>query len=400
MDLLDNVIQHYAWGSLTDIAHLQGREIPTSQPEAELWMGAHPRGSSIVERDGRRRELLEVIVANPELELGPNYTHFGKRLPFLLKILAARQPLSIQVHPNSEQASAGFAAEQASGVPLGDPKRNYVDSYHKPEVLYAISEFEVLAGFRSVEDILPVFMVLVENGAPVLQEYVARLAQPDGLRATVTSLLTLPDPRPVVEQFLAACRNSIAAGLSYVEEYSRSLWIAESFPGDIGVVVALLLNHLTVQPGQAIFSPAGVLHAYLRGLGIEIMASSDNVLRGGLTKKHIDVSELLKITHWSASPAQLLSPVSIAPGVLRWETPVPDFALTRITLESNEYQAEVTGPRIVFCLNGTITAQDAQASVQLSQGTSAYACAAAGPIALSGTGTVFLASPGRISKKA
>ncbi|MDT5036888.1 MAG: mannose-6-phosphate isomerase [Micromonosporaceae bacterium] len=365
MELLDNPIRRYAWGSRTAIATLQGRPTPTAGPEAELWMGAHPDSPSTV--DGV--PLTEVIAADPAAVLGAGtLARFGARLPYLMKILAAAEPLSLQAHPDPEQARAGFAAEEATGVPADAPGRNYRDPYHKPELLVAVEPFEALCGFR---DPVVTADILAGLGVADLATTVAALRRDDpsvALRDAVTGLLALTGTagKSLVEEVVAAART---AG------HELAVALGERYPGDVGVVVALLLNHVRLAPGEAVWMPAGNLHAYLRGTGVEIMAASDNVLRGGLTPKHVDVPELLRVLRFEVLPDPVRLPREVGPGLVTWPTPVEDFALCRAEATADGLTLPGDGPRIVLCLRGRVRVGDGLGSVDLTGGRAAFGVA-------------------------
>lgn len=287
---LDNPIMDYAWGSHEAIAALQGRPVPSPRPEAELWLGAHPKAPSRVEG----RSLAEIIQADPVGVLGAaTAATYDGRLPFLLKLLAAAEPLSIQAHPDAGQALAGFAREEAAGLPLDDPRRNYRDQSAKPEVIYALSEFWALSGFRPREELLELLDAAgLDELAPETRD-LRELPGRDGLRGFFAATLTLPEARRarLLDQLAAAARGSLA-------DRPEGPWlerIAARYPDDAGLLGVLLLNLVRLAPGQALASGARCLHAYLEGFGVELMANSDNVLRGGLTPKHVDVPELLDI---------------------------------------------------------------------------------------------------------
>ncbi|NUP19924.1 MAG: mannose-6-phosphate isomerase, class I, partial [Streptomyces sp.] len=286
MDRLDNTVRPYAWGSTTAIPQLLGIE-PTGEPQAEMWMGAHPGAPSRTARG----TLVEVIDADPERELGATaVAKFGPRLPFLLKILAAGAPLSLQVHPNLAQAKEGYEDEERRGIPVAAGHRNYKDANHKPELICALTEFDGLCGFR---DPLQAADALDGLGVDSLKPYVDLLhAHPEdaALREVLTAILTA-DP----DEMARTVADAAAACTRLGGDYARYADIAHHFPGDPGVIAAMLLNHVRLQPGEALFLGAGIPHAYLNGLGVEIMANSDNVLRCGLTPKHVDVPELLRV---------------------------------------------------------------------------------------------------------
>ena len=381
MELLDSPIRKYAWGSHEAIAALQGRPTPTEEPEAELWLGAHPASPSRLRVTGQA--LSDAIAADPAGVLGPaSVDRYGARLPFLLKVLAAAAPLSLQAHPDLAQARAGYAA--------GD--RNYIDAWHKPELLVAVGGFDALCGFR---DPAASAAVLGGLGVPALKSTVDVLRQNDtatALRDAVHGLLSMPDgERPVlVADVVAACEPRASEHPSY----ALAVELAAAYPGDIGVVVAMLLNRVQLAPGDAVFMPAGNLHAYLRGVGVEVMAASDNVLRGGLTPKHVDVAELLRILRFEVLSDPVLRPRRLAPGLVTWPVPVDDFALHRAVVGADLPALTLPGegPRVVLCLRGSIRADDGVAAVTVNAGEAAFAPAGRGPIAISGDGEVYQAS--------
>lgn len=385
MELLYGPIRNYAWGSRSAIATLQGRPTPSPEPEAELWLGAHPGAPASVDRDGARVSLVELLSAEPGHWLGQQVVdRFGVRLPFLLKVLAADAPLSLQAHPDPEQARAGHAADAAREA----GQRNYVDPFHKPELLVALTPMEALCGFRAPAESAE---VLAAFGVPSLDPVVAALRTgAAGLADAVRLLLTFPtDQRAgLVAAVASAALDTPDARLA------RSL--ADSYPGDPGVLVALLLNWVRIAPGEAIWMPAGNLHAYLRGTGVEIMAASDNVLRGGLTPKRIDVDELLRVLRFEVLDDPVVRAVPVAPGVVCWPVPVDDFALHQVQLGSD--RAEVTvplvGPRVVLCSAGALTVDDGAGSVELGPGQAAVSPAAAGDLRIAGTGEAYVASSG------
>ncbi|MEU7424547.1 mannose-6-phosphate isomerase, class I [Streptomyces sp. NPDC040750] len=380
MDRLDNTIRPYAWGSPTAIPHLLGVE-PTGEPQAEMWMGAHPGAPSRSERG----TLVEVIDADPERELGARaVARFGPRLPFLLKILAAGAPLSLQVHPDLEQAKAGYADEERRGIPVDAPHRNYRDANHKPELICALTEFDGLCGFR---DPLKAAGLLDGLGVDSLKPYVDLLhARPEdaALREVLTAILTA-DPREMahtVSETAVACGRLGGDHAPYAD-------IARHYPGDPGVIAAMLLNHVRLQPGEALFLGAGIPHAYLSGLGVEIMANSDNVLRCGLTPKHVDVPELLRIVRFEAADPGVLRPEAGTDGEEVYETPIDEFRLSRFALPEGGGAHDVTRdtPQILLCTAGSIRAGDHE----LSPGRSVFVPAGE-KTEISGAGTVFRAT--------
>ena len=378
MEVLEGVVQRYAWGSRSAIPALLGVEAD-GDPHAELWLGAHPAAPA---RAGGRG-LDDVVAGDPERALGVTTAHrFGGQLPFLLKVLAADEPLSLQAHPSAERAEAGFAEEQAAGIPLDVPERRYRDPHHKPELLCALTPFFALCGFRPVEDTIALLDRLGLAGEPVFSELGA-----GDLRGTVGRLLTLPDGER------AGVASTIADAATR-DESPEAVWgrrIAETHPGDPGIGVALLLNLVELQPGDAIFLPAGNLHAYLEGVGVEIMASSDNVLRGGLTPKHVDVDELLAVLDVQPGPPPVVHP--LAEGrVRRYLTPIEEFELALVDL--GDEVAEIAGdrPRVALCLDGEACLRAGGGELRLGKGQAAWVPAVDGPLSLTGRGVAAVAT--------
>ncbi|MFD7263512.1 mannose-6-phosphate isomerase, class I [Streptomyces sp. NPDC059874] len=382
MDRLTNTIRPYAWGSTTDIPRLLGVD-PTGEPQAEMWMGAHPGAPSRLDRGAGERALSDVIAADPEAELGAaTVARFGPRLPFLLKILAAGAPLSLQVHPDLAQAKAGFEDEERRGVPLEAAHRNYKDANHKPEMLCALTPFDGLCGFRPP---LEAAELLDGLGVDSLKPYVDLLhAHPEdaALREMLTAVLT-------------ADRAEMAHTVAEVEaaadrlggRYAPYASLVHHYPGDPGVVAAMLLNHFRLQPGEAVFLGAGVPHAYIQGLGVELLANSDNVLRAGLTPKHVDVPELLKITNFEPGDPNVLRPEGNGEEV--YEAPIDEFRLSRFLLAPGGASRVLPegAPQILLCTAGSPRAGE----LTLAPGESVFVPAGE-KAELSGTGTVFRAT--------
>jgi mannose-6-phosphate isomerase len=387
--LLDNPVKPYAWGSATELPRLLGVP-PTGGPQAELWMGAHPAAPSRLRTGASLPALIE---ADPAGQLSaPVVRRFGARLPFLMKIIAAERNLSLQTHPNLEQAKAGYADEQQRRVPLDSPERSYVDPNHKPELICALTPFEALCGFRSIPVTLSLLSALAAT-APVLGKYVDALrARPDadGLREVVTGLLTVPADRRrrLVDSVVAAC----AAGSSeFAAEFATAVELGRAYPGDPGVVIALLLNRLRLEPGQALFLSAGNMHCYLHGTAVEVLASSDNVLRGGLTGKHVDVPELLRVVDVTGGPPPLMTPKQAGPGHLAYRPPVPDFRLDTFELAAEPVDIGVSGPRILLTVAGAATLTAGSQTLSLPRGASAWVPAGV-PATVAGTGRLVAAT--------
>ncbi|MEV4706584.1 mannose-6-phosphate isomerase, class I [Actinoplanes sp. NPDC049316] len=378
---LTGVIRPYAWGSRTSIAELQGRPAPTEAPEAELWLGAHPGDPSTVTGADGPVSLAALIADDPKGQLGAEVVNeFGPRLPYLMKILAAEAPLSLQAHPDADHARQAFAVQEA------DPAapRNYTDAWHKPEVLVALTPFEALCGFRPPQRSADALEAL---GITRLAPVVAALRRgPSGLADAVRTLLTWPadDRTALIGEVLAAGTSPLATSL------------ARHYPGDPGVLVALLLHHVRLAPGEAIWMPAGNLHAYLEGTGVEIMAASDNVLRGGLTPKRVDVDELLRVLRFEVLENPVLPATEVAPGVQTWPVPVREFALYRVQLGPSTPPRPLPGegPRIVVGTAGDVFVAEAVdgTPVEVTPGTAAYVPAETGPATVAGVGEVFVAT--------
>jgi mannose-6-phosphate isomerase len=394
MELLQPVVRPYPWGSRRGIAELQGRTVPAAGPEAELWMGAHPSGPSGLAR--RADKLDAFIAADPDRELGMQVVaRFGPRLPFLLKVLSAAQALSIQVHPTREQAQAGFRADNDRGLALDDPARNYVDDWPKPELLCALTPFEVVAGLRTPADAAGILRALAVPGLQPLAVGLEAEPAPADLARVLGVILDWPDPGRLVRDVLAAC-GPLAAGTGpYAEACAAAVRVAEDHPGDLGLVAMLLMRHLVLQPGQALFMPAGGLHAYLEGTGIEVLANSDNVVRAGLTPKHIDVPELLKLLD-PAVTVPILSPCAVTEGISSYASPAPEFRLYRLDLAATPLELPGTGPRILLCVDGAVALHGDSGSVFLDQGESCFISAADAPVRAAGPAHAFLATPGEL----
>ncbi|MGW6868618.1 mannose-6-phosphate isomerase, class I [Streptomyces sp. NPDC054904] len=382
MDRLTNTIRPYAWGSTTAIPTLLGVE-PTGEPQAEMWMGAHPGAPSRLERGAGGTTLADVIAADPEGELGAaTVAKFGPRLPFLLKILAAGAPLSVQVHPDLTQAKEGFADEERRGVPIDAGHRNYKDANHKPELICALTPFDGLCGFRPP---LEAAALLEGLGVDSLKPYADLLrAHPEeaALREVLTAVLTADRAemaRTVTEAAAAAERLG--------GPYAPYAGLVHEFPGDPGVIAAMLLNHVRLQPGEAMFLGAGIPHAYIDGLGVELMANSDNVLRCGLTPKHVDVPELLKVVNFEPSAPGIMRPE--ADGEEVYETPIDEFRLSRFLLAPGGAPQRLPDatPQILLCTAGAPKTGE----LTLAPGESVFVPAGE-KVELSGSGTVFRAT--------
>ncbi|MFE5901082.1 mannose-6-phosphate isomerase, class I [Streptomyces sp. NPDC056488] len=380
MDRLVNTVRPYAWGSTTAIPELLGTA-PTGEPQAEMWMGAHPGAPSHTGRG----PLNELIDADPVRELGERTVErFGPRLPFLFKVLAAGAPLSLQVHPDLDRARSGFAAEEAAGIPVDAPHRTYKDAHHKPELICALTPFEGFCGFRTPVDAADLIAAL---GVDSLKPYVDLLhAHPEeaALREVLTALLTA-DPEEMAHTVAEATAAADRLGGAHAP-YAR---LAHHYPSDPGVVAAMLLHHVRLKPGEALYLGAGVPHAYLDGLGVEIMANSDNVLRCGLTPKHVDVPELLKVVRFDPADPAVLRPEASPSGEEVYETPTEEFRLSRFVRAEDAAPNDLTAPtpQILLAVAGRPTAGE----LPLTPGESVFVPAGE-RIQLTGAGTVFRAT--------
>ncbi len=371
------MVQPYAWGSVEALPRIMGVP-PTGDPQAELWLGAHPRAPSMLRRDGTDRPLDQVIATDPVGELGiATARSFGGELPFLLKILAVAQPLSLQAHPTRRQAQSGYEAEDLLGIPVTAPNRTYRDRNHKPELICALEPFTALCGFRPPSSVAELIESLEVPGmAPMIG-----LLHAGEVHGALRWLLELSpaDASELAHRVVAAC----ARPGSFPDERRWAVGIGEQHPGDVGVVVALMLNPVRLDPGQALYLGAGVLHVYLHGVAVEIMANSDNVLRGGLTAKHVDAAALLEVVDCRPAPAPVLVPEG---PVHTFRPPVPDFSLTRMEV-AGTVRCRPGGPEILLCASGRVVA----AGHEVVGGAAVWLPAGTGEYEVVGTGLVFRA---------
>jgi mannose-6-phosphate isomerase len=393
VNLLRGALRTYAWGSRTAIADFTGRPSPTAHPEAELWFGAHPGDPAWLETDSGEESLLDAVRSDPEGQLGAAVrSRFGDTLPFLMKVLAAEEPLSLQAHPSAEQAIEGFAREERLGIPVSSPIRNYRDRSHKPEILVALEPFDVLAGFRPAMDSVGLMRALAVSDLGPFVNLLVGQPDADGLRALFTTWITAPQPDldVVVPAVIDGAINYVRKGeKQFAAEAKAVLELGERYPGDAGVLAALLLNRFTLQPGEGIYLPAGNLHTYLHGVGIEVMANSDNVLRGGLTPKHVDVPELLRVLDFTPATEESLRPATTEDGMERvYETAAPEFSVSVLRVDGDRLGHEVDapsrhdGPQIVLCTEGSAVLHAKSSAVTLERGAAAWVSADDGPIRL------------------
>lgn len=383
----------YAWGSRTAIAEFTGRPVPAAHPEAELWFGAHPGDPAFLETEQGELSLLEAVTADPEGQLGSaSRDRFGDVLPFLVKVLAADEPLSLQAHPSAEQAVEGYLREEKLGIPVASPVRNYRDTSHKPELLVALHSFEALAGFRQASRTIELLRALAVTDLDPYIELLNDQSDADGLRALFTTWITAPQPDVdvLVSAVIDGTIQYVSSGATeFAAEARTVLELGERYPGDAGVLASLLLNRISLAAGEALFIPAGNLHTYLRGFAIEVMANSDNVLRGGLTPKHVDVPELLRVLDFAPTAEAQLRPHVHREGLgLSYDTPADEFAVALLTLEGEHLGHEVDaspsydGPQILLCAEGSAVVHGKSASLTLERGMAAWVAADDGPVGL------------------
>jgi mannose-6-phosphate isomerase len=403
VELLDNPVRAYAWGSRTVIADLLGQPVPSAHPQAELWFGAHPADPShLVHADGSRTSLLDAVRTDPKELLGPDRTQrWDGTLPFLLKVLAAEEPLSLQAHPSLEQARTGFAREDAAGIARDAPDRNYRDPNHKPELICALTTFHALVGFREPAATVRLLRALEVPELDGHAELLTGQPDADGLRALFTTWITLPQGMldTLVPALQEGCVKLAGGDGEFSTEARTVLELSELYPGDAGVLAALLLNRVTIEPGEALYLPAGNLHAYLAGAGVELMANSDNVLRGGLTPKHVDVPELLRVLDFDAAPPPVLTGAA-EDGWFRYDTPADEFLLRRFDAATPSAQPTPVpegGARILLCTSGSACVRSPRDELKLGRGASLWLAAADTEVAVvpRADGTqLFLASDG------
>jgi len=391
---LQNTIQEYAWGSQTLIPNLMGEVSPAEKPQAELWMGAHPKAPSLVNYEGEWHPLDQLISIYPVEILGADVAdRYANKLPYLFKILAASKPLSIQAHPNLEQAVEGFERENRLGVPLNAGQRNYRDDNHKPECICALSPYWALCGFRPIPEIQSFFSKIQ---VPEIESSVKELStgrDSNRLKLFFQKLITLS---PAEQQ--SALRKIVKQAAPYASQHPVFEWILklhEAYGYDFGILSPLFLNLVCLQPGQALFLSSGELHAYLSGLGIELMANSDNVLRGGLTPKHVDVPELLTVLRFEEKKLEVLNPVATGACEASYKTRAEEFFLSVISPQQGKpYQSEMKrSVEIMICVDGNtrIVDQAGKNQVSLSKGQSVIVPSKALPYRIEGEGVLYKA---------
>ena len=399
MLLLRNSVLPYAWGRTNGLAAIVGSS-PSGGPEAELWVGTHPSAPSRVVGDPEDRTLAEVIASNPERWLGAELADKGlTSLPFLLKVLAVGSPLSLQAHPSDDQAQKGFARENAAGLPLTAASRTYRDASAKPEALVALTDTWAICGFREPEVSARLIRALGSDALRPLADALA-LGGPGALHDALSWVLHLEGQlRAVVADALAVVVNlPLIHEVAITEEDRRALdWVrrlVETYPGDPTAVAPLLLHVLELKAGDAVHLPAGNLHAYLEGAGVEVMAASDNVLRGGLTPKHIDVDELLAILHFEPGVPPPPERRMVADGVVVYDSAEESFGLTVVRPEDRTIEIEPSAVSLLLAVAGEVTVSGRDDTFVLDRGMAAFVPPGSGPLVVSGPGELWWATVG------
>lgn len=370
---LKGTVQHYAWGGFEYIPKLVGLPAQPGVPYAEYWLGAHPKASGMVVVDGIVTSLDKLIAGNSEQLLGVRVVQCYGRLPFLLKILDVREMLSIQVHPTKADAEAGFARENALGIPLDAPERNYKDDNHKPELQLALSDFWLLHGFRPAADLRQTLAAVPEL-APLLAHFVH-----DDYRELYEYAMTMPDEeaaallRPLANRLLPLYQASKLPIISPDYWAAKALSSGTAGRYDRGIFSLYFFNLVKLEPGQALFQGAGVPHALLQGQAIEIMANSDNVVRGGLTPKTVDIPELLRLVRFQSTATRLINSQQDGAFEELFVTPIEEFCLGHIQLpdKTSSYRRDTESLEIVYCLSGEVTLESSEVQIVLKRGESA-----------------------------
>ncbi len=391
---LENPVQHYHWGSTDAIRNLMNMHTDDTRPLAELWMGAHESAPSGIVINDTLEPLTHCIARNPESILGTHCRkRFGDTLPYLFKVLSAAHPLSIQVHPDIQRARKGFERENRDQIPLDAPNRNYKDPNHKPELLAALTRFTALCGFRPVEETAMLFR---KTGIRELLPAVAALESTGDYRLLLEHIWSSDrtTETAILEQLSLLVSDTPEIPVSEAEKhpFAAVQHLVSEYGGDIGVLAPLYLNTVTLEPGEALFLPAGILHSYIQGTGLELMANSDNVLRGGLTSKYIDIPEVLSaIIPHAHTPARLI-PVRTASRSV-YPTPAKEFELSILEPDCGNIELDITTPSIMVILYDDITISGTSGTqTAIPRGASLFLPAYAGSVTISGTGTVYLAS--------
>lgn len=393
---LTNTPLNYAWGSLSGISNFTGHPA-SGLPEAELWFGTHPGSPAKVVRTIPRTQ-----VAHPTLDewlrAEPSLAGFGMadhgELPILLKVLAAARPLSLQVHPTTDQAAAGYRRENALNIPLDSSHRNYKDAGAKPEIIVAVTEFDALCGFRPADEVskLASCVEIAARRDSAIDPIAELLSEPTETERTVRWLLSGDAAVPAaVDALTAFAQTATATEGPCGDDFATLTQLTTFHPGDPGAVIALLMNRVRLSPGQCLFAPAGMLHAYLSGVGIELMSASDNVVRGGLTEKHLDVDELIHLLSFEQTHPQLCEPERKAGGSFTYRPPAP-FELTHLTSSDAASAITLAGPSLLLVQDGEWSVSVAASTEHLKRGDALFAPMDESPLHLEGHGNVWIAT--------
>jgi len=385
---LTNQVQNYSWGSTDYIPTLLGKDFNGAHC-AELWMGDHPRGTSSVILNNRKILLDKLILKKPKSILGNEISRFGNHLPFLFKVLSAESPLSIQAHPNKIQAEIGFLDENTRNIPLDAFYRNYKDNNHKPEIICALTNFTAMCGFRKNDTIEANFTKL---NSLVFKNQLKNCFDNSVEKSTEAFFSTLlkiekKDLKNLIGSALAWAGNNKSVEAYLVKKF------AALYENDPGVLSPLYLNVFKLKPGEALYQSAGELHAYVEGTGVELMANSDNVLRGGLTPKNVDVPELLKVLNFKYSDKSILNPKEINPGIYEYETISGEFVLKTYRVgEGNLLEIDNNGSvEIILCIKGNAVIHTKDGDFPIAKGESFIIPASSGSYALSGVAEIYSA---------
>jgi mannose-6-phosphate isomerase len=391
VDRLTGVTKHHDWGSSSLIPEFLGQD-EDGLPWAEQWFGAHPLGTGLLDSGTNLRSAID---NDPTVFLGPSTQYmFGNQLPYLVKLIAPARALSLQVHPGRNLAVQGFEEDEAAGIPIGSTERVFQDTTHKPEMIYALTDFVALVGFCVRRQARTRLEGLDCHLASRLSRRL-RLATGRGIKPVVSWILDPEDgPTPYeVRDFATACSDRLQSGVSPEPEVdSIVVGLQKDFPGEPGIVMCFLMNYLHLLPGTAAFVPTGTVHSYQRGLGLEVMANSDNVIRAGLTSKHIDPQRFLDSANFDGIPPTRIAPEHPVPGLDLFRSPVEDFELTVATPAAPGVLSPLhipgTGPRILVGLSETTQVQTLKGEARVQRGQALFIPDSDGPIILSGLGTV------------
>jgi mannose-6-phosphate isomerase len=393
--LLKNTVQKYAWGSTSAIQELLGEKNISPEPVAELWMGAHPKAPSLVNWDGQWTALTDLIAQNPQAILGNQVAKkYHNQLPYLFKVLAAAKPLSVQAHPGRAMAQKGFELENQQGIPVDAAQRNYKDANHKPECICALSSFWALYGFRGIADIISLMGEICPIGLNSELDQLKNDPDPFGLKIFFSKLISMEAGQK--KQVIDEATQNAEQRLEQDPAFHWTAKLAAEYPLDIGLLSPLFLNLIQLKPGQALYLPAGELHAYLDGTGIELMANSDNVLRCGLTAKHVDVPELLKVLNFKPRQVEILNKRKLDKTETSFASFAEEFVLSVISISGDDdYQKPiVNSAEILLCTEGEARLADHGSNhiLHIKKGDSAIICASAKSYTLKGDAVFYKAA--------